>query len=91
MLVTVEFVVGLIQREVPVGGESVIRIGLLAIIGKESVGRIGFNGCEALAAESLGDLVLGEVLCCAIAIPTGMPVVGGFRDILGFLGNCLVA
>jgi hypothetical protein len=41
-------------------------------------------------AESVGDLVFGDVLCCAIAIPTGIEAEDGLRDIRGFLGNCLV-
>jgi hypothetical protein len=89
--VSVVLGVGLIHKEVPAGGESVIRIGLLAITGNDRVGRIGFNGCEALLLMSFGVLVLGDVLCCAIAIPTGIEAEDVFCDMRGFLGNCLVA
>lgn len=83
--------VGLIQREVPAGGESVISMGLLAITGNDSVGSIGLRGCDAFEAESVGDLVFGEVLCCAIAIPTGIVADDGLREMRDFFGNCLVA
>ena len=66
-----------------------IRIGLLAITGSDRVGRIGLSGWEAL--DSLGDLLFGDVLCCAMAIPIGIVAEDVLCDIRGFFGNCLVA